>query len=344
MADPPARYDKARRFLRAVESQTYSLTEQRRQRLDSINRVIRKPYPAFDEGGKVKEKGILDPADEPFLTQSLHAHYVALPPGARDKGHGHQNEAFFYILEGRGFEMHDGVRYDWDTGDGVVVHNDSVHWHNNLDPDKPAVALIMKPKPLWIYLGLHQQGPIGNAPSPDDDRWEPPRESVVHRAPQDLGLKKVIKPGDTPWEMTPHGKVRWLANASLPVRVKGIDVHLQEIPGGSRSGKQWQMGDEIFYVLEGRGYDLHWDVEVEITDRYYWRVAKKPTRWEWQKGDMVYIPQNSLHQHFNADPSNPVKLISGMNRIFKLIGYSEAEQLENAPEYDTQREPAGAGV
>jgi len=76
-------------------------------------------------------------------------------------------------------------------------------------------------------------------------------------------------------------------------------------------------------------------VEVEITDKYYARPAKEPSRWEWKKGDMVYIPRNSMHQHFNADPSSPAQLISASNRIYKMIGYSRVEQLESAPEFDT---------
>jgi hypothetical protein len=119
-------------------------------------------------------------------------------------------------------------------------------------------------------------------------------------------------------------------------------VHLQEIAGGSRSGKQWQMADEIFYVLEGRGYDLHWDVEMEITDRYYARIAKEPSRWDWQAGDMVYIPHNCLHQHFNLDPSRPARLISATNRLYQLLGYSRVEQLENAPEYGPAAHRPGA--
>lgn len=146
MADPPARYDKARRLLRGIESETYSLTEQRRHQLASVNRVITPSSPDLSQG-KAREKNIISPADEPFVTHSLQAHFVALPPGGRDKGHGHQNEAFFSILEGRGFDMHDGQHYDWEAGDGVAVRNDSVHWHNNADPDRPMVALVMKAKP-----------------------------------------------------------------------------------------------------------------------------------------------------------------------------------------------------
>lgn len=335
MANPPPKYSKPRVFIKGLESLTYSLTEMRRQRLGTLPRVIRRDYREFRDPNetKPKEKNIISPANEPFVTQSLQAHFVTLPPGARDKGHGHQNEAFFYILEGRGFDMHDGVRYDWKAGDAVAVHNDSVHWHNNLDPERGVVILVMKAKPTWLFLGLHQQGPLGTKPPTEDDRWGPPVDLPIIRASEDLALKKVIKPKDTPWQITPHGRIRLLADASVPLRVKAIDVHLQEIPGGSRSGKQWQMADEIFYVLEGRGYDLHWEVEVEITDRYYARVAKEPSRWAWEAGDMVYIPHNTIHQHFSADPSRPARLIAATNRIYKLIGYSRVEQLENAPEY-----------
>jgi quercetin dioxygenase-like cupin family protein len=337
MANPPPRYSKPRTFVRAVESITYSLNEMRRQRLATIPRVIRRDYREFlhTSSGQVEEKSIISPGKDPFLTQSLHSHFVVLPPGARDKGHGHQNEAFIYFLEGRGFDMHDGQRYEWEAGDALAVHNDSVHWHNNLDPERPAVGLIIKAKPTWLFLGLHQQGPLETRPPIEDIRWGPPVDFPITRSSEDENLKKVLKPADTPWELTPHGKIRLLADATIPLRVKAVDVHLQEIAPGSRSGKQWQMGDEIFYVLEGNGYDLHWDVEVEITDKYYARIAKEPSRWKWQAGDMVYIPHNCIHQHFNADPHRPARLIAGTNRLYKLIGYSRVEQLENAPEYGT---------
>jgi quercetin dioxygenase-like cupin family protein len=329
MANPPARYDKPRVFIKGLQSETYSLTEQRRQQLSALPRVLHPDYRTRTADGKTRERGIVDPGKDPFVTQSLQAHFVTVAPGGRDKGHGHQNEAFFYILEGHGFDMHDGVRYDWEQGDAVAVHNDSVHWHNNADPDNWAVALIFKAKPLWVFLGLQQQGPIGTAPAPDDDRWEAPREFSVARATEDLDLKKVLKPSDTPWLPTSYGRRRLLADASVPLRVKAVDVQLQELATHATTPREWQMADQLFYVLEGQGYDLHWDVEVEITDRYYARIARTPTRWEWSKGDMVYIPTNSVNQHVNADPSKPALLISATNRIVKQLGYSRTVELED---------------
>src|SRR5216684_4520747 len=64
----------------------------------------------------------IGPGDDPFLTQSLQVHFVELFPGGENRGHGHQNEACFYILEGEGYEIHDGVRYEWQKDDFAIVH------------------------------------------------------------------------------------------------------------------------------------------------------------------------------------------------------------------------------
>ena len=57
---------------------------------------------------------------------------------------------------------------------------------------------------------------------------------------------------------------------------------------------------------------------------------------EWEAGDVIYIPPNTIHQHFNADPQRPARLISAINRIYKYCGLNDLEQLEDAPEYDAK--------
>jgi len=64
------------------------------------------------------------------------------------------NEAAFYILDGKGYEVHDGIRYDWSAGDVAIVHMNCVHQHFNADPVKPARALVLKPKPMVIFMNL----------------------------------------------------------------------------------------------------------------------------------------------------------------------------------------------
>jgi hypothetical protein len=195
------------------------------------------------------------------------------------------------------------------------------------------VAIVMKAKPMWLFLGLWQQGQLGTGPSEDDRRWGPRTEWAVARAPEDAAIPKVLTPTDTPWEWTPNGHIRQLAGDGVPLRIKATDAYLHEIPAGSRSGKRWQMGDQAIYVIDGEGYDLHWDVDVEIADQYYARIEKEPTRWDWKAGNVIWVPQNTVVQHFNSNPDKPVTLLVGSNRIFKKIGYSRSVDLEEAPEY-----------
>src|SRR3990170_8890932 len=124
------------------------------------------------------------------------------------------------------------------------------------------------------------------------------------------GLKKVVKPQEMPWEQSRQGYIKHLVNAKMPVRIETVDAYMQEIPPGGRSGKHRHMAEEYVYILEGTGYDLHWDVEVDIKDTYVWTPKKEPSRWEWEAGDSVYIPTNTVHQHFNADPQHPARFIS----------------------------------
>ena len=146
--------------------------------------------------------------------------------------------------------------------------------------------------------------------------------------------KKIIQPADMPWEMARQGLLKHLINEQMNTRMETVDAYMQIIPPGSRSGKHRHLAEECLYVLEGKGYDLHQDCDVEITDDYHWTPQDEIKRFEWQAGDVVYVPPNTIHQHFNADSERPARLISSTNRIFKHCGLNDLEQIENAPEYE----------
>jgi len=146
--------------------------------------------------------------------------------------------------------------------------------------------------------------------------------------------KKIVHPEDMPWEMARQGLLKHLVNEAMNTRMETVDAYMQIIPPGSKSGKHRHLAEECLYVIEGHGYELHQDCDVEITDTYHWRPQDEVKKFEWEAGDVIYVPPNTIHQHFNGDPSRPVRLISIINRIFKAAGLNDLEQLEDAPEYD----------
>ena len=81
------------------------------------------------------------------------------------------NEAAFYILDGEGYEVHDGVRYDWKAGDVAIVHNNCVHQHFNASNTKPARALVIKTKPMYMFMNMlfQHSGPAADETSARPD-------------------------------------------------------------------------------------------------------------------------------------------------------------------------------
>jgi quercetin dioxygenase-like cupin family protein len=326
-----------------MSSEQYGLKEFRRDQLAAPR--VRNDEVVVDDA-KVGHSGDskdsrtwwrIGPGDEPFLTQNLQVHFVEIPPGKSNHGHGHQNEAVFFILQGTGYEIHDDQKYPWEAGDLVVVHVDSVHRHFN-DGDETAKALVVKAKSTWMYFNLIQQGRSG--PVDDEGRFGLREDWSRLWTPGLEEKAKVVKPSDTVWETTRDGKIRVLCSRDTPnVRVVSVDIYEQEIPPGSRSAKHWHMADEVAYVISGQGESLQWEVEAEIAERYYARIAKEPTTWSFKADDTLYVPQNHVHQYVNTG-DEPLRLLVAHNRLIKFLGYDKVEYLEDAPEFaGEQAEP-----
>ena len=162
---------KDRVFVRAIAGQ-YSLKDEL-QRLRSAPRVIKGKELLFNDGPQSFSKHFIEPVDG--LTQTLHVHLEEYAPGGRTQKHGHVNEAAFYILDGKGYEVHDGIRYDWTAGDIAIVHNNCVHQHFNASPTKPARALVIKTKPMFMFMNMLFQQLVEPRPT------EPARGAPAHQ-------------------------------------------------------------------------------------------------------------------------------------------------------------------
>ena len=57
----------------------------------------------------------------------------------------------------------------------------------------------------------------------------------------------------------------------------------------------------MIFVVEGSGYDLHWDMKFDCLDAFKWEWADVPKKFEWKRGDYIYIPPFTTHQHFAAE-------------------------------------------
>ncbi len=140
----------------------------------------------------------------------------------------------------------------------------------------------------------------------------------------------VVSAEDQPFEKSPDGLIKHLVHDKMGTREQCVDAYMLFIEGGGHSGKHRHMWEEVIFVAEGSGYDLHWDVKFDCIDTYHWDWESEPRKFEWQRGDFIYVPPFSIHQHFNSDKTE-ARLIVINNRIVKAMGFNWLDQLENAP-------------
>ena len=147
------------------------------------------------------------------------------------------------------------------------------------------------------------------------------------------GRLNLVKAKDMPFERSPDGLIKHIINEKMNTKECCLDIYMQFLPPGKASGKHRHLSEEVIYVVEGKGYDLHWDVKFDVHDTMEFEWDAEPKRYDWEQGDFIYIPPYCIHKHFNADPANEARIIVINSRVIKQIGLDWFDQLENAEGY-----------
>jgi len=133
----------------------------------------------------------------------------------------------------------------------------------------------------------------------------------------------VIKGSKLPQETNRQGLMRWYLHPSIEDTI--LTTHMffeQEIPPGSRSGRLKFQGEQVIYILEGKGYTLIDGVKHH-----------------WNAGDVLNLPLRKpgiIVQHVNEDPDKPAKFVAAEPNFVHTTSVDRGsgfEQIEDAPEY-----------
>jgi len=133
---------------------------------------------AWKGGPQFFDKPIINP-QRTDIAQSIETHISVIAPGGTGQRHGHMNSALFYILSGKGYDIHDGKRIDYEAGDVIIVENGCVHQHFNASDEEDLVSLVMKAKPLFLFMHMLFQKVAEyppKEPAPGWEHWEPPTD------------------------------------------------------------------------------------------------------------------------------------------------------------------------
>jgi hypothetical protein len=144
------------------------------------------------------------------------------------------------------------------------------------------------------------------------------------------GRLNVVPAEEMPFEKCADGLIKHLVHHKMNTRECCIEAYMQFLDANGKSGRHRHMWEEVLFVTEGSGYDLHWDLKFDCLDAFEWKWEATPRRFEWKRGDFIYVPPYSEHQHFAGAEGARMIVIS--NRMVKEMGFNWFEQVEAAPE------------
>jgi len=136
-----------------------------------------------------------------------------------------------------------------------------------------------------------------------------------------------IRAEDMPWEDVVDGvRIKWvLSEETYPIDI-GVLAHIIEIQPGKKTPKWVMSAEKAVYVIEGSGYDLHWDPVVRFEDRYVWDWVSESRRFDWHDDDLIYIPPKVIHQHVNAG-NRPARLLVFMSSLYFKHGFNDVREV-----------------
>ena len=105
---------------------------------------------------------------------------------------------------------------------------------------------------------------------------------------------KVVKAADMPFENSPHGILKHMIHEKMNTVENCVDIYMQFIPGGMASGKHRHLAEEVFFVAEGEGYDLHWDVNFSVDIKFTWEWEEEPKKFGLSSSLNIYSISSSL--------------------------------------------------
>jgi uncharacterized RmlC-like cupin family protein len=139
----------------------------------------------------------------------------------------------------------------------------------------------------------------------------------------------IVKSNEMPMERTADGLIKHIIHEGMNTTECCIDIYMQFIEAQKATGTSRHLTEEVAFVIEGSGYDLHWDVKFHCADEFIWEWEREPKKFEWGPGDFIYIPPYCAHKRFNAGDSE-ARVVVINSRMMKAIGFDWFDQLEPA--------------
>ncbi len=235
-----------------------------------------------------------------YATMGSNVLKAEIPVGWHTGRHRHGEEAM-HILQGEGFSIIDGRRYDWHKSSTLQIPFSAEHQHFNTgDVPVQYISAMAFDLERFVRLArleqLEECGPndpaaLAAVPPQTSQYYPDGSRAVIHLedAPTDFSFEPQ---GNIPGLRNQHDYVQYLAVPGNGFKATSVAVTHQWIePPYHHSGRHKHL-EAVVYAVEGEGF----------TEMQGQRVP-------WSAGDVLYVPPAMWeHEHVNDNPNRIVQL------------------------------------
>ncbi len=144
---------------------------------------------------------------------------------------------------------------------------------------------------------------------------EPAERGDGDRRPATPSARRSCITDEMPWEMSQQGLLEASAQrADEHADGDGRRLYADHPAGQPLRASTGTWRRNALYVVEGNGYDLHQDCDVEIADTYKRAPQPEIKRYEWEAGDVIYVPPAPSTSTSTPIRRRPARLISCLEK------------------------------
>jgi quercetin dioxygenase-like cupin family protein len=279
-----------------------------------------------------------------FRTWGTTTMITEIPAGMRSGAHKHGEEAI-YVLDGQGFSIIDGVKYEWKKGSVLAIPFGAVHEHVNTGPGTVRYVSALTVD-LERFVGIHRTVQVrekgeaegdGNAPTsldgkaPDGTRILLHREQGRVRKSQETAKLDAL-PSFDPEHPLVVGDGDGM-NRVIPIESHNamtIDFMRNRLKRNSELNDFSITSAEISGILvnaphEYGGMHAHMEAHLYILDGHGYTIIGDD-KVSWSKGSAIQVPgPQTPHRHVNASdvPSEMLRIAYGIRYYFE--GFAKRE-------------------
>jgi quercetin dioxygenase-like cupin family protein len=107
-----------------------------------------------------------------------------------------------------------------------------------------------------------------------------------------LDQPRVYSSRNLPWKGGPQLYGKHVISPQASAVTQSIETHIEVYAPGAYGQKHGHLNSAVFYILKGCGHDVH-----------------DGRRIDWKAGDVMFVENGCVHQHFNDDADNEAILL-----------------------------------